>query len=273
MMLIGYLVGGSTGVVIAFVLALATNFFSYWNSDRIALAMAGAREVSPAEAPELHRLVEQLAFNARIPKPRVYIIDNPSPNAFATGRDPQHAAVAATTGIMRLLSYDELAGVMAHELAHIKSRDTLIQTVVATIAGTIMFVAQMAQFAALFGGFGRSDDDEGSGNIIGLLVAVFVAPIAATLIQLAISRAREYSADELGARISGEPLALASALQKLEAGTVARPMQVSPAAAHLYIVRPFRGAGLASLFSTHPPIPERVARLQRMATGARFATL
>ncbi len=270
MLFVGYALGGSTGVVIAFIFALATNFFSYWNSDKVALAMSGAREASPADAPELHRMVEELAMYARIPKPRVYIIDSPSPNAFATGRDPQHAAVAATTGIMQILSREELAGVMAHELAHIKNRDTLIQTVVATIAGTIMFVAQMAQFALIFGGLGRSDDDDG-GGALGGIVAIFIAPIAATLIQLAISRSREYAADAGGAQICGQPMALASALQKLEAGATRRPMHVNPAAAHLFIVQPFRGAGLAGLFSTHPPIPERVARLQRMAYGTQLA--
>lgn len=273
MLLIGYLLGGNGGVIIAFVFALATNFFSYWNSDKIALAMAGAHEVSPAEAPDLHRMVEELAANARIPKPRVYVINNPSPNAFATGRDPKHAAVAATTGIMQILTYSELRGVMAHELAHVKNRDTLIQTVVATVAGTIMFIAQMAQWAMIFGGFSRSDDDDNGGNILGLLVAVFVAPIAATLIQLAISRSREYSADALGAKISGEPLSLASALSKLSVGVERRPMQVNPATAHLYIVQPFKGSGISGLFSTHPPMEERIARLQQMAYGTSFAGL
>lgn len=272
MLLVGYALGGNTGVIIAFVFALATNLFSYWNSDKIALAMAGAHEVSPAQEPDLHRIVEELAMYARIPKPKVCLIDSPSPNAFATGRNPEHAAVAATTGIMRLLSRDELAGVMAHELAHVRNRDTLIQTVVATIAGTIMFLAHMAQFAAIFGGFGRSDDDD-NGGILGLLVAVIVAPIAASIIQLAISRSREYAADAGGAQISGQPLALASALQKLEAGTMSQPMQVSPAAAHLFIVQPFKGVGVAGLFSTHPPVAERIARLQRMVYGTSFAAI
>ncbi|MEJ7653092.1 MAG: zinc metalloprotease HtpX [Chloroflexia bacterium] len=271
-MLIGFLLGGRGGLMIAFVFAIATNVFSYWNSDKIALRMTGAREVSPADAPDLHRMIERLAANARLPKPRVYIIDNPSPNAFATGRNPQHAAVAATTGIMNLLTYDELEGVMAHELAHVRNRDTLIQTVVATIAGTIMFTAQMAQFAMIFGGIGRSDDDDG-GGILGLLVAVFIAPIAATIIQLAISRAREYAADEGGARICGQPMALADALAKLDAGTERRPMVVNPAAAHLFIVKPFRGQGIAGLFSTHPPIAERIARLHSLAYGTGFAKL
>ena len=273
MLLVGYMLGGNTGVIIAFVFALLTNFFSYWNSDKIAMAMTGAHEVSPAEAPELHRIVEELSMYARIPKPRVYVINSPSPNAFATGRNPQHAAVAATTGIMQMLTRDELAGVMAHELAHIRNRDTLIQTVVATIAGTIMFIAQMAQFAMIFGGFGRSDDDDGGANPLGLLVAVIVAPIAATLIQLAISRSREFSADAGGAQISGQPLALASALQKLEAGASMRPMRVNPAASHLFIVQPLRGGGISGLFSTHPPVAERVARLQKLAYGASFATI
>lgn len=270
LLLVGGAIGGRGGLIIAFGFALVTNFFAYWNSDKVALAMSGAREVSPADAPELHRMVEQLAMNARLPKPRVYVIDTPSPNAFATGRDPEHAAVAATTGIMRLLSRDELAGVMAHELAHIRNRDTLIQTVVATIAGTIMFLAQMAQFAALFGGFGRSNDDDGGTNPLALLVSIIVAPIAASLIQMAISRSREYAADQGGAQISGQPLALASALQRLEAGAAARPMKVNPATSHLFIVQPFKG-GMSGLFSTHPPISERVARLHQMAYGAHYA--
>ena len=203
--------------------------------------------------------------------PKLYVTPDAQPNAFATGRDPQHAAVAATTGIMQLLTYEELRGVMAHELAHVRNRDTLIQTVVATIAGTIMFLAQMAQFAAIFGGLGRSDDDEG-GNPLGLLVSIFVAPIAATLIQMAISRAREYSADALGAQISGSPLALASALERLTLGTEMRPMKVNPAMSHLFIVQPLKGSGLTGLFSTHPPIEERVARLQQMAYGTSVAT-
>jgi heat shock protein HtpX len=271
LLLVGGAVGGRGGLIIAFGFALLTNAFAYWNSDKVALAMAGAHEASSADYPDLHRMVEELAMYARLPKPRVYVIDNPSPNAFATGRDPQHAAVAATTGIMQLLTYEELRGVMAHELAHVRNRDTLIQTVVATIAGTIMFLAQMAQFAAIFGGLGRSDDDEGS-NPLALLVSIIVAPIAATLIQMAISRAREYSADALGAQISGSPLSLASALEKLTLGTQMRPLQVNPAMSHLFIVQPLKGSGLTGLFSTHPPIEERVARLQQMAYGTSFAT-
>jgi len=272
LLLVGGTIGGRGGLVIAFGFALLTNVFAYWNSDKVALAMSGAHEVSAADAPELHRMVEELAMNAQLPKPRVYVMNTPAPNAFATGRDPKHAAVAATTGIMQLLSYDELRGVMAHELAHVKNRDTLIQTIVATIAGTIMFLAQMAQFAAIFGGLGRSDDDEGGMNPIGLLVSIIVAPIAATLIQMAISRSREYAADAGGAQISGQPMALASALQRLEAGTQVHPMKVNPATAHLFIVNPFKGGGLSGLFSTHPPIPERVARLEQMAYGRDFVT-
>ncbi len=272
LLLVGGAIGGRGGLIIAFGFALLTNVFAYWNSDKVALAMSGAHEVSAADAPELHRMVEELAMNARLPKPRVYVINTPAPNAFATGRDPKHAAVAATTGIMQLLSYDELRGVMAHELAHVKNRDTLIQTIVATIAGTIMFLAQMAQFAAIFGGLGRSDDDEGGMNPIGLLVSIIVAPIAATLIQMAISRSREYAADAGGAQISGQPMALASALQRLEAGTQVHPMKVNPATAHLFIVNPFKGGGLSGLFSTHPPILERVTRLQQMAYGRDFVT-
>ncbi len=272
LLLVGGAIGGRGGLIIAFGFALLTNVFAYWNSDKVALAMSGAHEVSAADAPELHRMVEELAMNARLPKPRVYVINTPAPNAFATGRDPKHAAVAATTGIMQLLSYDELRGVMAHELAHVKNRDTLIQTIVATIAGTIMFLAQMAQFAAIFGGLGRGDDDEGGMNPIALLVSIIVAPIAATLIQMAISRSREYAADAGGAQISGQPMALASALQRLEAGTQVHPMKVNPATAHLFIVNPFKGGGLSGLFSTHPPILERVTRLQQMAYGRDFVT-
>ncbi len=263
--LVGQAIGGRGGMLFAFVFAIAMNFTSYWFSDKIALQMAGAREVSYEEAPDLHGLVEELATYARLPKPRVYIIQNDSPNAFATGRDPKHAAVAVTTGIQRLLSRNELAGVLAHELGHVKNRDTLTATVVATVAGAITMIANMAQWAMMFGGFGRRDgEDEGAGGLVGGLLMVILAPIAATLIQLAISRAREYDADATGARILGEPNALANALEKLEMGVQYRPMAANQAIAHLYIVNPLSG-GLSGLFSTHPPIAERVARLRRMA--------
>jgi heat shock protein HtpX len=266
LVLIGNALGGTTGIIIAFGFALLMNGVSYWFSDKIALGMAGAREVSPADAPELHRMVQELATYARLPMPRVYVIDDPSPNAFATGRDPQHAAVAVTTGITRILSRRELAGVIAHELAHIKNRDTLIATVVAVIAGAITSIAHMAQWAMIFGGFGRGDDDEGGMNPLAILAMIIVAPIAAMLIQFAISRQREFAADALGAQICGEPLALADALRGLSRGVEMIPShRAQPAQASLYIVNPFSGGGVAKLFSTHPPIEERVAKLEELA--------
>jgi heat shock protein HtpX len=267
----GRVIAGPTGMFVALVMALLMNFFAYWFSDRVVQAMTGARELPYEEAPWLHDLVAQLAYRAGIPKPRLWLVDAPQPNAFATGRDPNHGAVAVTTGLLHLLNRDELAGVIAHELAHIKHRDTLIQAVVATIAGAISYLAQMAQWALFFGGFGRSDDREGNGlgELAASLLFVILAPIAALLIQLAISRAREYEADAGGARISGDPLALASALERLEAASRLVPMEVNPAAAHLFIVQPFSGEGLLGLFSTHPPIRERIARLRRMALSAR----
>jgi heat shock protein HtpX len=264
---IGRVLGGQSGMILAFVFALGMNFFSYWFSDKIALKMAGAQEVSEFDAPELHSAVEQLAMNAGIPKPRVYVIPTESPNAFATGRDPSHAAVAVTSGIMRILNRQELEGVIAHELGHIRNRDTLIMTVTATIAGAITMIAHMAQWALIFGGLGgRSDEDHGgiADMAMGLLM-IILAPIAATIIQLAISRAREYEADATGARIAGNPLPLASALQKLEATVQTRPMNVAPAAAHLFIVNPFAGGGWINLFRTHPTTEERVARLHSLA--------
>ncbi|MBI4505100.1 MAG: zinc metalloprotease HtpX [Chloroflexi bacterium] len=261
------MIGGPSGMVVALMFALLMNFISYWFSDSIALKMSGAQEVSPAEAPDLHRMVEQLAGYARMPKPRVYVIQSDTPNAFATGRDPAHGAVAVTTGIARLLSPDALAGVIAHELAHIRNRDTLIATVVATMAGAITMLAHMAQWALMFGGFARhGDEEEGGGlaNIVGGLLLVILAPIAAMLIQMAISRAREFQADAIGARIVGNPLPLADALERLEAGVRMRPADVNPATAHLYIVNPLHG-GISGLFSTHPSTAERVQRLRDMA--------
>lgn len=267
---IGRLIGGTSGMVVALMFALVMNLVSYWFSDTIALKMSGAQEVSPAEAPELHQMVEQLASYARMPKPRVYIIETDTPNAFATGRDPAHSAVAVTTGILRLLSRDELAGVLAHELAHIRNRDTLIATVVATLAGAITMIAHMAQWALMFGGLGRQDEEEGNSaaSIVGGLLLVILAPIAATLIQLAISRAREFQADAIGARILGNPLPLADALERLEAGVRMLPSEVNPATAHLYIVNPLHG-GISGLFSTHPSTAERVKRLRSMALQPR----
>ncbi|HEX2988248.1 MAG TPA: M48 family metalloprotease, partial [Chloroflexota bacterium] len=224
--------------------------------------------VTPEDAPGLHRLVDLLSLQARLPKPRVYIMESNTPNAFATGRDPAHAAVAVTTGIQRILSADELSGVLAHELAHIRNRDTLISAVVATMAGAITMIANMAQWAMMFGGFGRGEDEDEEGGMAGLagsLLMIILAPIAAAVVQLAISRAREYNADSMGARILGDPLPLARALEKLEIANQALPMAVKPATAHQFTVQPLSGQGLAGLFSTHPPIAERVSRLSRMA--------
>lgn len=260
---IGGMFGGRNGMTIALILALGMNVFSYWFSDKIVLRMYGAREVNEPEAPELYYIISALAQKARMPMPKVYIIDEDQPNAFATGRNPNHAAVAVTTGILRVCSREELAGVIGHELSHILHRDILISTIVATLAGAISYVAQMAQWAAIFGG-GRDDDD--NGNPIAALAMMIVAPIAAMLIQMAISRSREYDADEGGAWLSGNPMFLAGALRKLETASTQIPMQsASPSTAHLFIVNPFSGGGLLKLFSTHPPIEERIARLQGMA--------
>ena len=261
---VGRLVGGVSGMVIAFAFALIMNFGAYWFSDKIALRMAGAHEIDEADDPELFALVRQLAERANLPMPRVAVIADPSPNAFATGRDPAHAVVAVTTGIQQLLTPYQLAGVIAHELAHIKNRDTLTMAIVATIAGVISFIGQMASWALMFGGFGRSDDDEGGAGVLGGLFAVIVAPIVAMLIQFAISRSREFEADAVGARIVGDPEALAGALARLEVGTQRVPMAASPATAHLFIVNPFGGLNIAHLFSTHPPTAERIARLRAM---------
>ncbi|RQW85982.1 MAG: protease HtpX, partial [Geobacter sp.] len=228
-----------------------------------------AQEVTEAESPEFYRLVRQLTVQAGLPMPKVYIIPSDTPNAFATGRNPEHAAVAATSGILRILSREELMGVMAHELAHVKHRDILISTIAATVAGAITYLAHMAQWAAIFGG-GRDRDDDG-GGMLGLLVMAIVAPLAALLIQMAISRSREYDADKGGAAMSGNPLYLANALRKLESANRQLPMQeATPASAHMFIVNPLSGGGLASLFSTHPPMEERVRRLEEMASGRRF---
>lgn len=264
---VGSAVGGQTGMVIAFGLAVLMNMGAWWFSDKIALKMSGAREVSPTEAPTLHRLVEHLAERANLPKPAVYIIDNDTPNAFATGRSPRHSAVAVTSGIMRLLSQDELAGVIAHELAHIKNRDTLISSIAATIAGAITMLADMATWAMIFGGFGSAEDEEeggGLGELAGSLVFIIVAPLAALLIQMAISRSREFSADAAGARILGDSHPLANALEKLERSADRQPMEVNPATSPLYIINPLRGGGLLGLFRTHPDTAQRIARLRAM---------
>jgi heat shock protein HtpX len=262
LIVIGRLLGGRTGMYLAFILALGMNFFGYWFSDKIVLRMYGAQEVTPADAPQLHQIVEELAREAGIPKPRVYIIPDDSPNAFATGRNPDHAAVAATEGIMRLLTPMELKGVLAHEIGHVRNRDILISTIAATMAGAIMILADMARFGAIFGLGGR-DDEEGPG-IVGILVMSIIAPIAAMLIQMAISRSREYLADETGAHLAHNPESLARALEKLSLGVQRAPMDASPATAHMFIVNPLTGSTLMNLFSTHPPLEERVARLRAM---------
>jgi len=257
----GKFLGGRQGMYLAFILALGMNFFSYWFSDKIVLRMYRAQEVSPEEAPQIHQMVEELAHEAGIPKPRVYIIPDESPNAFATGRNPQHAAVAATQGIIRLLSPVELKGVLGHELGHVLNRDILISTIAATLAGAIMILASMARWGAILG-MGR--DDEEGGGILEVLVMSIIAPIAAMLIQMAISRSREYLADETGARLTHNPESLARALEKLSLGTQRIPMDASPATAHMFIVNPLTGRSLMNLFSTHPPIEERVERLRAM---------
>ncbi len=257
----GNFFGGQQGMVIAFAFALLMNFGAYWFSDRIVLAMYGAKEVSEAEAPDLVAMVRGLAQRARLPMPRVYVIPTASPNAFATGRSPQHAAVAVTEGILRLMDREELEGVLAHELAHVRNRDTLISTVAATLAGVIMMLANMARWAAFFGG---SRDEENRGGMLGLVVMAVLAPIAALLIQMAISRAREYLADATAAQTTKKPGALASALLRLQEASHHVPLAANPATAHLFIVNPLSGRSFASWFSTHPPIEERVARLRAM---------
>lgn len=267
LVLIGDYFGGPGGMIIAFLFAVILNFGSYWYSDKIVLKMYGAREVSPAESPNLHRIVDGLSMKAKLPKPKVYIVESGMPNAFATGRDPKHAAVAVTTGILNLLSNEEIEGVLAHELAHVMNRDTLISAVTATIAGVITMMATMAQWAAIFGGFGSRDDD--NGGIVGLIAMAIVAPLAATLIQLAISRSREYAADEEGAIICRKPWALADALEKLEYGNSnfkpsISDVQPKESSAHMFIVNPLKGGMIQSLFSTHPVTNERVKRLRAM---------
>jgi heat shock protein HtpX len=264
--LIGGALGGQQGMLIAFVLAAGMNFASYWFSDRIVLSMYHAQPVDEASAPELYAMVRRLATRAGTPMPRVYIIPGDTPNAFATGRNPEHAAVAVTEGIMRMLDDEELEGVLAHELSHVKNRDTLIMTVAATLAGVITYLAQMAQWAAIFGGGRRSEDEDsgGAGGLIGGVLMMVLAPIAAMLVQMAISRTREFQADASGAQLAGRPWGLAKALEKLEMAANMAPMQATPATAHLFIVNPLRGGGLMGLFSTHPPTQERVARLRAM---------
>ena len=264
----GDALGGRGGATMALVFAGIMNFGVYWFSDKVVLMMYRAKAVTEAEEPELYSITRELAMKAGLPMPKVYIMENDTPNAFATGRNPSHAAVAATTGIMRLLSREELSGVMAHELAHIQNRDILISTISATIAGAISYLAHMAQWAAMFG---SSRNDERGGNPIALIAMMIIAPLAAMIIQMAISRSREYGADEGGARITGNPLSLANALRKLDYGNKRIPMAVpSEATAHMFIVSPLSGGSFLKLFSTHPPIEERIKRLEAMAGALRY---
>jgi heat shock protein HtpX len=265
---IGGAFGGRQGMILAFIFAGAMNMFSYWFSDKIVLRMYNAREATEAEAPMLWGVTHDLALKMNMPMPKVYIIPSDAPNAFATGRNPNHAAVAATQGILRLLTREELEGVMAHELGHVRNRDILIGTIAATIAGAISMLAYMAQWTMFLGGYGgRRDRNEGAGGLIAGLAMIILAPIAAALIQMAISRSREYQADASGARLCGNPLWLANALRKLHAGSQRIPMNANPATAHMFIVNPLRGGGMVNLFSTHPPIEDRINRLEKMAYG------
>ncbi len=261
---VGDVFGGQNGMIMAFGIAIIMNFTSYWFSDKIVLMSNGAREIQPSEAPELFRSVERLTVNAGLPMPRIYVTPGAQPNAFATGRDPQHAAIAVTQSIMQTLTPSELEGVLAHELAHVKNRDILICTIAATVAGGISFLVQIAQWGMLFGGYGGRDERDGY-NPLSAILAIILAPLAAFVIQMAISRSREFEADATGAKMSGKPLALASALQKIEGYAQIRPLGVNPSMAHLYIINPLRAEGMMRLFRSHPPTAERVERLQAMA--------
>lgn len=264
-LIVGYLLGGRGGMTIAFIFALIMNFGSYWFSDKIVLSMYRAKEVTRESAPGFYNMVEELSQNAGLPMPRVYIINDPTPNAFATGRNPQNAAVAATTGILQGLNNQELAGVMSHELAHVKNRDILTGTIAATIVGTITYIAQMAGWAMMFG---RGSDDDDNGSALSSLVLLILAPVAATLLQMAVSRSREYAADAGGAEISGNPSGLASALQKISRANEVKAVNHSnPATAHMFIVNPLHGGGIMKLFSTHPPVEERIKRLRAIEQG------
>jgi heat shock protein HtpX len=269
LMLIGGLVGGRRGAEFAFFIALAMNFFSYWFSDKLVLQAYGAQELDPASAPELYSIVQELAHEAHIPVPRMYLIDTDTPNAFATGRSPKHAAVAVTRGILRICSREELKGVLGHELSHVINRDILTSSIAATLAGAIMILASWARWGAIFGGFGGGGNDDRRGGLLELLVMAFLAPLAASLIQLAVSRTREYQADASGARLAHNPLYLANALRKLEAANERMPLDAGPATAHLFIVNPLSAQGISRLFSTHPPIEERIRRLERMAASGQ----
>ena len=262
-MAIGQFMGGSGGLMIAFVFAVIMNFSSYWFSDKIVLRMYGAQEATEAQAPRLHSIVHNLTVRAGLPMPKIYVIPSEGANAFATGRNPSHAAVAVTEGIMRLMDERELTGVLAHELAHVKNRDILISSVAATLAGVIMMLANMAQWTAIFGGF-RGDDDDDGGGFIGMMAMAFLAPLAASIIQMAISRTREFAADKIGAELCGDPMGLASALSKLGLASERVPMDASPQTAHFFIVNPLSGQSFARFFSTHPPLEERISRLRSM---------
>ncbi|MCL1926910.1 MAG: zinc metalloprotease HtpX [Syntrophorhabdaceae bacterium] len=266
--LVGNVIGGQSGMMIAFGMAVVMNIGSYWFSDKIVLRMYNAKQVSESEDPQLYAMVNRLSLAAGIPMPKVYVIPQDSPNAFATGRNPKNAAVAVTSGIRRLLSEDELEGVMAHEIAHVSNRDILIGTIAATLAGAIMMLANIARFAAIFGGGGNRDNRGGGGGLV-LLVSVIVAPLAAMLVQMAISRSNEYRADASGARFCGRPESLANALEKISAWANKVPMAASPATAHMFILSPLTGGGLKSLFSTHPPTGKRVERLLAMRGATR----
>lgn len=264
--LVGSALGGESGMMIAFIISLALNFGSYWFSDKIVLKMYKAQEVTENEFPDLFKIVETLAQKAMLPMPKVYVMNNPAPNAFATGRNPDNAAVAVTTGLLKILNRDEIAGVISHELTHVKNRDILVGTIAATLVGTITFIARLAGYAAMFGGSRNRDDSDG----ISSLILIILSPIIAILIQLAISRSREYMADEGGAAISGQPLALASALNKLSQVSKQIPMKnAGTSSAHMFIVNPFSGKAVTKLFSTHPPMEERIKRLQEIAQGPR----
>lgn len=269
MMWIGQMLGGTSGMVFALILAAGMNFFSYWYSDKIVLKMYRAQEASPQQAPEIYGIVRELTQRANLPMPKIYIIPQQTPNAFATGRNPEHAVVAVTEGLLNLLNKEELMGVLAHELAHVNNRDILIGTIAATMAGAIMMAATMARWFAIFGGVGRNDGEEG-GGIIGLIIMSILAPIAAVLIQTAISRSREYQADATGARFAYNPEGLASALEKLSTYSKRIPMDANPSTAHMFIVNPLSGRNLMSLFSTHPPLEERIARLRGTSPPGNF---
>jgi len=261
----GGALGGEGGMMMAFVFALVMNGVSYWFSDKIVLRMYGAKEIGPEEAPKLHRMVQELTLRVKMPMPKLYLIPQEAPNAFATGRDEQHAAVAVTEGILRILNEAELRGVLAHELSHIKNRDILVGTIAAAMAGAISMLANMAHWGMIFGG--RGNDDREGGHPIVALAMIIIAPLAALLVQMAISRSREFGADATGAAISADPLSLANALRKLQQAAERVPMEANPATAHMFIVNPLTGGGLMSLFSTHPPMEERIRRLEKMESG------